>query len=145
VFGWIRRWWDASTGKIDATISRWVHDIISGLYTFLATIFFQVGAAWTFYENIIRAFIEEVEAHARHVADNFIAVYRWINHEGWLVFHYISHPSLLVELIWRDIILKLEHEAWNVAEVLGRFFLSLIVRNLKHFVMIVEDIFDAVF
>lgn len=71
--------------------------------------------------------------------------WHWITHEGALVFFYITHAPQLVDLFWDALIAKLEAEAWNIAQKLGSFALSLVVRNLGRFVSLVEDILNAVF
>lgn len=68
----------------------------------------------------------------------------WILHEGATAWHYITHPADLVDLIWENLIIKLEKESWNVGARLGRFSISLIVHNLRTFVLLVEDIIDAI-
>lgn len=71
--------------------------------------------------------------------------YHWVTHEGALVYHYITHPADLIDLLWEALLVKIEREAWNIGKLLGRFFLSLIIHNLKMFVLLLEDIVDAVF
>jgi hypothetical protein len=144
VFNWIRHWFDAATGKIDSVVASWVHAVIHGLYEFLSIIFSGVGDAWTELEHWVSGFAHEINLFADKIWRAFDDAYRWINHEGWLVYHYLSHPSLLVDLLWDHIIVKLEKEAWNVADRLGRFFASLFIRNLRHFLLLMEDILHAV-
>jgi len=40
---------------------------------------------------------------------------------------------------------QLERDAWKIGRLLGKFFLGLIVHNLKMFVIVIEDILMAVF
>jgi hypothetical protein len=70
--------------------------------------------------------------------------WHWITHEGALVLYYITHPEKLADLLWAHLIAKLEREAWTVGALLGRFFLSLIIHNLKRVALLIEDILDAV-
>jgi hypothetical protein len=69
---------------------------------------------------------------------------KWIGREGALVLYYITHPDKLVELIWNAILSRLEATAWDTGALLGKFFLSLVVRNLKRFALLLEDILDAI-
>ena len=75
----------------------------------------------------------------------FLAAWHWITHEGTLVYYYITHPDKLVLLIAGSLISWLEQNAWNLGALLGKFFLSLITRNLKRFALLIEDIILAVF
>lgn len=69
----------------------------------------------------------------------------WITHEGTALWHYLTHPADLVDLLWNFLLVKIEKEAWTAGKLLGRFFLSLIVHNLRTFVLLLEDIVDSVF
>lgn len=68
----------------------------------------------------------------------------WIKHEGATAWYYISNPAKLVDLIWLYLIAKLEREAWIIGSLLGKFFLSLIIHNLKRLALLIEDILNAV-
>lgn len=70
--------------------------------------------------------------------------WKWITTAGALVLFYITHPDKLVDLLWLYLIAKLEREAWNVGALLGKFFLSLIVHNLRRVALLIEDILNAV-
>jgi hypothetical protein len=70
--------------------------------------------------------------------------WKWIKTDGATVFYYISHPDKLIDLIWLYLIAKLEREAWNVGALLGKFFLSLILHNVKRLALLIEDIINAV-
>jgi hypothetical protein len=145
MFSWIDRVFHSATSAISSAVAEWVHGLVHGLYMFLSLIFGPVGDAWSELSKSVYDWLKEHADWTITVAHALEDAYRWINHEGYEVYHYISHPSLLVNLIWNDIIAKLETEAWTVAEKLGKFFLSLIYKNLKRFVLLIEDIFDAVF
>jgi phage-related protein len=211
MIGWIKRMFDLVSGAVDETVRQWVHDLISGLYGFLHTLFGNVIKAWIYfwdatrnmrsglahlgeeawvtfyhlYKVILPGIVHWATLYFKSVEASILSVYHWairttqdlahdivvtandirhwvvtdiwnpiwhiltqawdwITHEGATVWHYISHPANLVDLLWNDLIAKLETEAWNVAGKLGRFALSLVVRNLKTFVLLVEDIIDAI-
>lgn len=46
MFGWLSRIFASAAGAIDDVVRHWVHDVITGLYGFLHTIFSFVGDAW---------------------------------------------------------------------------------------------------
>lgn len=85
-----------------------------------------------------------LDAFGDDVARGFHDLYTWVDREGREVWYYISHPGKLVDLIWDDLISKLEGDAWNVGDKLGKFLLSLILHNIKRFALLVEDIVHAV-
>lgn len=74
----------------------------------------------------------------------FDTAWHWITHEGAVAWYYISHPADLAALLFDHLIAKLEADAWSVAERLGKFALSLVVRNLPRFAKLAEDIIDAI-
>ncbi len=80
----------------------------------------------------------------RPLLSSITKAWHWITHEGSIVWFYITHPEKLVDLVWDYLIAKLEREAWRTADLLGRFLIALIVRNLRHFVLLIEDILDAI-
>lgn len=70
--------------------------------------------------------------------------WKWITHEGLALWTLITHPGLLVDWIWNHLLVKIEREAWTAGRLLGRFFLSLIVHNIKTFAILIEDIVSAI-
>jgi len=76
--------------------------------------------------------------------NDFLQAWHWITTNGALVLFYITHPDKLAALIFDSLIHLLEREAWNVAPVLGKFFLALILHNAKRFLILLEDIVSAV-
>jgi hypothetical protein len=168
MFGWLTNAWHAVTGKIDSTIAGWVHDVVNGLYSFLHIIFGDVGKAWNDLVGYGVDFIHGVEDFGTYVGNALEHLYKvwipdiikwvtteiydplvkavdWIAHEGATMWHYISHPADLVDLIWDDVLAKLESDAVYTAEVLGKWFLTLIVKNADEFARMIEDIIDAIF
>lgn len=69
----------------------------------------------------------------------------WVTGKGETLWHYLTHPADLVDLLWDALLAKIEAEAWTAGELLGKFFLSLIVHNLQRIATLIEDILDAVF
>lgn len=144
MFGWIDRAYHSVTGKIDSAVASWVHALIHGLYLFLSTIFGDVGAAWDDLVKDGELFLSAVDVLGDTVYDSLHDLYTWVNKYGKELVGWIEHPSTLVDLLWDDILSKLEKEAWTAGEKLGKFFLSLILHNLKRFATLLEDILDAV-
>ncbi len=75
---------------------------------------------------------------------DILAAWHWITTHGELVFYYITHPDKLAALIFESLLALLEREAWNIGNRLGKFFLSLIIHNVRHFLNLMEDIITAV-
>lgn len=168
MFSWIAKAYDWATGKIDGTIAGWVHDVISGLWGFLHSLFGGIIDAWNDLYNDAKHLADGIESlgkevygwiawflhdfwHAwiawvtKHILDPLIGAVKWIAHEGSIIWHYISHPADLVDLIFDPLIAKIEAEAWDIGGKLGKFFLSLIIKNVAQFARLIEDIIDAVF
>jgi hypothetical protein len=145
MFRWIDGLWNATGGKIDATISRWVHDALHGLWAFLSSIFLPVRAAWDYLWNHVVNYHDWIGHLGTELYRALRDAYDWINHNGYILWYYITHPDKLVALIYDDIIVKIEDEAVSTAEKLGKFFLALIIKNVKTLVTVIEDIVDAVF
>lgn len=168
MFGWIARAYNWALGKVDSVTAGWVHDLISGIWGFLAKAFGVVGGAWDKLYSSISDFTGEIETLGKETynwiiwwlrvfwrdwiawVDKYIlgplrTVVKWVTNEGATIWHYISHPDALVRLIWDDLIRKLENDAWSVADKLGTFFLSLVAKNLKKLLELLADVIDAVF
>lgn len=71
-------------------------------------------------------------------------ILKWIHDRGEVLWFYITHPDKLASLIFDALIALLERTAWDVGGKLGKFFLALIIHNLRHFVSLIEDILMAV-
>src|SRR5215469_5700971 len=76
--------------------------------------------------------------------NSLLTAFKWITERGETLWYYITHPDALVSLIFDALIALLEREAWSVADRLGKFFAALIVKNLTQFVILIEDILDAI-
>jgi hypothetical protein len=144
MFNWIAHAWDATVGKIPSTVSRWVRDVVNGLWSFLFGIFGHVGHAWTDFELWAYHYTHE----ALGLADQMIRVIteasHWIVHEGARLWFYLTHPDKWVLLIWDPFWAYVEHESWDLAGKLGKFFFSLFYKNMREFITLIEDILDAV-
>jgi hypothetical protein len=166
MFRWIGSIYNSATGAVDDAVRSFVHVLINGLYSFLHTIFGLVGDAWKLYRDansqlrkgledfsvavqsafhrIIKVWIPDFTRWVtRHILDPLLGAIRWIDNEGRIMWHYLTHPADLVNLIWDYLIVKTEHEAWNISGKLGKFFVSLFAHNMKRFLLLIEDIIHA--
>jgi hypothetical protein len=166
MFAWLARAVSAVTGTVSSTISGWVHDVVAGLYSFLHTIFGLVGKAWDGLTRSVGDFVHSAEAFADWVASGFEHLYRylipgilawihrdildpllgalrWIETKGAEVYYYISHPAALVDLIWDDVIAKLESAAVSDTEKLGNWLIGLLYNHTKQLLTMIEDVLDA--
>lgn len=75
---------------------------------------------------------------------NVVRLWDWILHEGAMMFHYFTHLAEFAELLFWHLIRSLESHAWDAAEMLGKFLISLIVRNVVRFAHLMEAIIDAI-
>lgn len=144
MFGWIDRAWQSVTGRISNDISSWVHDLVRGLYSFLAAIFAPVGAAWSYLWNNVINYHDWIGKLGDETYRALRDAYDWINREGYELYYYLTHPDKFVERIFDPLLAKLESDAVSVAERLGKFTAMLILKNVKTIVTIVEDIANAV-
>jgi hypothetical protein len=167
MLNWLRSAVGAVTGTVSSTIAGWVHDVVAGLYSFLHVIFGDVGKAWHDLFTGVEAAYHALDAFGDDVAKGFYHLYRvlipgilawirkeildpllravaWIAHEGATIWHYISNPGDLVDLIWDDIIGHLEQHAVDTAEKLGKWLFTLITKNAAEFAKMIEDILDAI-
>lgn len=168
MFGWIRKAFDWTTGKIDNLTASWVNTLIRGIWTFLTSLFRTVIDAWNDFYNGAKALAKGLADLAAevydwtkwlldvfwkdwlrwvdvHIIKPLLVAWHWVIHEGAIVWHYLTHAADLVEFFWDALIAKLEKEAWTIGDKLGTFFLALVIKNLEKFAHLIEDIIDAVF
>jgi hypothetical protein len=166
VFDWIAKAYNWAVGKVDTTTAGWVHDILSTLWGFLHSLFGVVITAWDDFYTRVKNFItgighfivavddaftylwhvwwKKVWAYITvHIIKPLLSAVHWVEHEGLTIWHYITHPADLVDLIFDPLVTKIEAEAWSLGDKLGKFFLSLMVKNLKRFLTLMEDVLDA--
>lgn len=71
-------------------------------------------------------------------------LYRLIKAWAWVAFWWVTHLASLAEAMIFHIAAAIERNAWQLAGILGKFFLALIIRNLARFVKLAEQIIAAV-
>ena len=130
-------------------VVRWADKFIHGVWTYAINVFH-----WAIKEfDRLRHDIAHWLDNLRHwvVIDvwdplfrSLLSAWHWIHHEGMTLWYYLTHPDKFIDLIWNHLLAKIEHEAWNATKLLGRFFLSLFVHHIRQFVILLEDILDAI-
>lgn len=130
-------------------VIRWADKFIHGVWTYAINVFH-----WTIREfDTLRHDIAHWLDNLRHwvVIDvwdplfrSLLGAWHWITHEGATLWHYLTHIAQLVDLFWDALLAKIEREAWTAGRLLGRFFMSLIVHHIHEFVILLEDIVDAI-
>lgn len=167
--GWGTFWRDVSGfyrafGKFTySTLLKFVH-ILKILWPAIVK---RVEYVYNFLLNFIKAAVKSLTAYILkiyHILDTFIRwlwnwvlvnVYRpllafiekawaWITREGATMWHYFTNLADFAELLIFHIAASLEKHAWELASSLGKFFLTLIVRNVVKFATLIETIIDAV-
>jgi hypothetical protein len=121
-----------------ATVLKYARDIFDYVVREIARVVHLISAS---IQSLWQLVLRDVY---RPLLASLTSAWHWITHEGAIVWFYVSHPDKLTDLLWQHLIAKLEREAWNVSALLGKFFLSLVIRNLKRLALLIEDILDAV-
>lgn len=73
-----------------------------------------------------------------------LRIVAWITGEGNHMWFYFTHLIDFAELLIGSLVKSLERHAWDIARLLGTFFLALVVHNLTRFLQLMEDVIDAV-
>lgn len=123
--------------------------LVNDATTFTKTVldYASKGITWVthYAEHLVHDAVQWVTDNVWNPLQHLISqAWDWITHTGATIADYIAHPDKLAALIFDSLLAIIEREAWSVAEKLGRFFIVLIVKNLRQFVMLVEDILDAI-
>lgn len=71
-------------------------------------------------------------------------LFRLVKAWAWVAFWWITHLASLAEAMVFHMAAAIERHAWELAGLLGKFFLALLIRNLARFVRVVETIIAAV-
>lgn len=135
--------------KVLPDIVRWLDRFINDVWHYAQDVFHWAMQEFARIEHWVLALIDDVRRWVINdiwepIWDTLAPAWTWITHEGLSLWNLVMHPGDLVDWIWNHILLKIEREAWNAARFLGRFFLSLIVHNIKTVAVLFEDILDAI-
>lgn len=128
------KWAEAQLAKLSADLARVYHD-------------FLAFTDWV-KARFVQAY-HDIEGWAvREIWDPLVRLTDWLKANlikwGYTAWWYITHLPQLAEALIYHLAVSLENHAWELAGILGKFFLSLIVRNLKPFMLLIEDIISAV-
>lgn len=131
------------------TLTRWIESLWARLVSFIHTVYKDLQAAAAFLQHLIastaRAIYKWALTSIWKPLHDFAAML-WDNLKKWgfTAWWWITHLPSLAEAMIMHIVTSIERHAWEIAGMLGKFFLSLIVRNLKRFATLLEDIITAV-
>lgn len=124
---------------------RLVHDAVtfaSGVYDYAVR---NITAAVHYAERLVSDAINWIRVNLFDpLQAGLLDALRWITHNGAVLWDYITHPDKLAALLFDSLIVLLERNAWSVADRLGKFFISLIFKNLTRFITLIEDVLDAI-
>jgi hypothetical protein len=119
-------------------IMKWVEGIYDWVVHELDTL-----RKWV--DHLIAGVLHWVTVHVWNpIWHSLTLAWKWIAHEGFITWYYISNPGKLASLLLDSLVVALEREAWRLGPLLGRFFLAMLAHNLKRFVLMLEDIIMAV-
>lgn len=130
-------------------VVRWADKFIHNVWTYAIDVFHWTIHALDVLRHDIAHWLDLLRQWVVHDIWNPIwrtlaPAWKWITHEGYALWNLVTHPALLVDWIWNHLLLKIEREAFIAGKLLGRFFLSLILHNLRAFLVLIEDIIDSV-
>lgn len=144
---WVKFDWILHT--LIPSVLRWAQAQLAALVTFAHSIWSSLLALVKAVDARLTAAIAAI---VRWVAANVwaplqaLALRIWHDLTSWaqLAVYYSTHPQALADLLLLFLVNSLEARAWQVAQLLGRFTLSLIVANLRRVALLVEDVLTAV-
>lgn len=117
-----------------------------GLYHLAQAVGREVAAL---YRAIARAVADVTRWAIRTIYDPLKSYADLIWHDlkawGYTAWWWITHLDKLADAMIIHIANSIEKHAWQLARMLGTFFISLIIANLNRFVLLIEDIVNAVF
>ena len=134
MFGWLRRVFDSGVGRIESTVLHWVTDLVTGVYSFLHTIFHDTGVAWNYLTDNAKLAWRELKSLAHEVVHGLYWIVKvlipdlakWAGNEFKRIEHYI--------LSVYHTVLRLIDNAVKYAEYL--------VKAAEHWV--ITDIWDPI-
>lgn len=131
---WLANWINALT----RTLFKLIKTVVSELTHLIESVYHQLLALLDALKKwVIQDVWNPLVAWVKRI-------FAWIAKEGSTMWFYFTHLPAFAELLFWHTVTAFERHAWDAAKLLGRFFLSLIVRNLVQFVTLVEDIISAV-
>jgi hypothetical protein len=130
-------------------VVRWANKFIHDVWTYAINVFHWTVKQFDWFRHWVAALLDALRRWIIHniwdpIWHALYPVIHWVMHEGATLWHYLTHPDQLVDLLWNHLLVKIEREAWTAGRLLGRFFLSLVIHNVKTFAVLMEDIVNAI-
>lgn len=128
------RWIGHEITRVIKLLDHWVNRLLA---------FLRALRAWAVREfNAVRSWV--ITHIYRPLLRSLTAAWHWLEHEGAILWFYITHPDKLAALLFWHITDFLEANAYAAARRLGRFFLALFMANARRVAAVLEDIAHAI-
>ncbi len=131
---WLANWIAWLGGKIRDEI----HNVVKML---LAKMQQDYNANHNYTTSVLKWIIVHVFLFLLKILTNVVS---WIVARGDIMWSYFSDVIKFGEFLIHGIAVAIEKHAWDLAAMLGKFFLSLIIRNVVKFATLIESIVSAV-
>jgi len=130
-------------------IIRWARRELNALNIFITKVLRWADREFRIVIKFINRVINDVRIWVirdiyRPLFGSLEKAWHWIFNEGATLWYYLTHLDKFIDLIWDYLLAKIEAEAWNAGKILGKFFLSLFLHNIRRFALLLEDIIMAV-
>ncbi len=142
---WLGRLFDSAVGLIPSPIRNLVHTAVHAIAGVMITVFHDVTGAW---DDLVHT-AADIEEGAWHLGRSTWRkfnqiVTHLIPHYAMVAWWWVTNPDKLAETLFWWILRLLEHYAWEAGELLGEFFLALVLRNIRRFLHLIEAVLAAV-
>jgi hypothetical protein len=113
---WIYGWAIRELDALGSLAWRWIQDVMTWAWSNIWTpLTHDIAAAW-----------------------------KWITNEGQTLWYYSQHPEKVIPVIANELLSYLEANATDLGKRLTGFMLGLIHNNIGKFVLLLEDIMNAI-
>jgi hypothetical protein len=131
----LRKWAESELAKLAVALAQ-LYDRVT---TAIADLIDRIAAAVASVTSwVISAVWDPIQAALKVLTANLI---KW----GFTAYTYITHPQMLADLLIMPLINSLVNNAAAIAEQVGAFLLTLMLKNVKAIITVIEDIITAVF
>lgn len=130
----ILKWAERELAKLSALLARLYDDLQRAVNNLILRI---ASTAKALTNWVLRNVYDPLKKYADQIWSDLKL---W----GYTAWWWITHLADLAEAMIFHIATSLEKHAWELAPILGKFLLSLILANVKRFVLLIEDIIDSV-
>lgn len=136
MLAWISRVLGLVGSAVEDTIKALIHDLISGLYGFLHTIFGNVIKAWQYFWNATRNLRGGLENFASECWITFYHLYKYVlpGIERWAIFYFTSIKKYAEDVYhWAiRVVDALERDIVNTANTIRRWVVTDIWNPIWH-------------